>query len=166
MGSGRMNLLIKREKRAIKNWNTQWEVIHILWNWHRISRHSYNQFLKNTLYWTRRTAYNPTQLAGSNPAESVGFFWCKNPQHAFLRRGSQIICPMSQIWGHVLEPSSCGSLRAAGKMRMFKFLPSLIEISRAAWCGVPLEMNEGTIPICGTKVLSARPRCITLITHS
>jgi hypothetical protein len=23
MGSGRMNLLIKREKRAIKNWNTQ-----------------------------------------------------------------------------------------------------------------------------------------------
>jgi hypothetical protein len=25
-------------------------------------------------------------------------FSCKNPQHAFLRRGSQIICPMSQLW--------------------------------------------------------------------
>jgi hypothetical protein len=40
-----------------------------------------------------------SEFAGSNPAEAVGFFWCKNPQHAFLRRGSQIICPMSQLWG-------------------------------------------------------------------
>jgi hypothetical protein len=39
------------------------------------------------------------EFAVSNPAEAVGFFWCKNPQHAFLRRGNQIICPMSQIWG-------------------------------------------------------------------
>jgi hypothetical protein len=70
------------------------------------------------------------------------------------------------ILGHVKEPSSCGSLRAAGKIRMFCFLPSLIEVSRAAWCGVPLEMKEGTIPIWGTKGLSTRPRCITLITHS
>jgi hypothetical protein len=68
--------------------------------------------------------------------------------------------------GHVKEPSSCGSLRAAGKIRMFSFLPSLIEVSRAAWCGVPLEMKEGTIPIWGTKVLYTRPRCITLTTHS
>jgi hypothetical protein len=44
--------------------------------------------------------------------------------------------------GHVREPSSCGSLRAAGKIRMFSFLPSLIEASRAAWCGVPLR-DEG-----------------------
>jgi hypothetical protein len=39
------------------------------------------------------------EFAGSNPAEAVGFFWRKNPQHAFLRRRSQIICPMSQLWG-------------------------------------------------------------------
>jgi hypothetical protein len=39
------------------------------------------------------------EFAGSNPAEAVGFFSCKNPQHAFLRRGSQIIYPMSQFWG-------------------------------------------------------------------
>jgi hypothetical protein len=29
--------------------------------------------------------------------------------------------------GHVKEPTSCGSLRAAGKFRLFNFLPSLIE---------------------------------------
>jgi hypothetical protein len=49
---------------------------------------------------------------------------------------------------------------------MFSCLPSLIEVSRAAWCGVPLEMKEITIPIWGTKGLSTRPRCIILITHS
>jgi hypothetical protein len=65
---------------------------------------------------------------------------------------------------HVKEPSSCSSLRVAGKIRMYSFLPSLIEVSRAAWCGVPLEMKEGTIPIWGTKGLSTRPRCITLMT--
>jgi hypothetical protein len=27
------------------------------------------------------------------------FSMWKNPQHAFLRRGSKIICPMSQLWG-------------------------------------------------------------------
>jgi hypothetical protein len=67
--------------------------------------------------------------------------------------------------GHVKEPSSCSSLGAAGRIRMFSYLPSLIEASRAAWCGVPLEMKEGTIPIRGTKGLSTRPRCITLITQ-
>jgi hypothetical protein len=66
--------------------------------------------------------------------------------------------------GHVKEPSSCGSLRAAGKIRIFSFLPSLIEVSRAACCGVPLEMKEGTIAIWGTKGLSTRPRCVTLMT--
>jgi hypothetical protein len=37
---------------------------------------------------------------GSNPAEAVGFFGHpKNPQYAFLQRGSKIICPMSQLCG-------------------------------------------------------------------
>jgi hypothetical protein len=35
------------------------------------------------------------KFAGSNPAEAVGFFWWKNSQHAFLRRGSKAVCPMS-----------------------------------------------------------------------
>ena len=40
------------------------------------------------------------EFAGSNPAEAVGFFGCpNNPQHAFLRRGSERLCPMSQLCG-------------------------------------------------------------------
>ena len=40
------------------------------------------------------------KFAGSNPAEAVGFIkGDKNPQHAFLRKGSKIIGPMSQICG-------------------------------------------------------------------
>ena len=35
------------------------------------------------------------KFAGSNPAEAVGFFGRKNPQHAFLRRGSKAVGPMS-----------------------------------------------------------------------
>jgi hypothetical protein len=35
------------------------------------------------------------KIAGSNPAQAVGFFGRKNPQHAFLRRGSKVVCPMS-----------------------------------------------------------------------
>jgi hypothetical protein len=47
------------------------------------------------IYWT----YIP-EFAGSNPAEAVGFFGHReNPQYAFLRRGSKIICPMSQLCG-------------------------------------------------------------------
>jgi len=39
------------------------------------------------------------KFAGSNPAEAVGFFGRKNPQHAFLRRGSKRISPMSYLCG-------------------------------------------------------------------
>jgi hypothetical protein len=35
------------------------------------------------------------KFAGSNPAEAVGFFGRKIPQHAFLRRGSKAVDPMS-----------------------------------------------------------------------
>jgi hypothetical protein len=35
------------------------------------------------------------KFAGSNPAEAVWFFGRKNPQYAFLRRGSKAVCPMS-----------------------------------------------------------------------
>ena len=41
-----------------------------------------------------------TKFAGSNPTEAVGFLRAKkNLQHAFLRRGSKAVCPMSQICG-------------------------------------------------------------------
>ena len=35
------------------------------------------------------------KFAGSNPAEAVGFLGRKNPQHAFLPRGSKAVGPMS-----------------------------------------------------------------------
>ena len=35
------------------------------------------------------------KFPGSNPAETVGFLGRKNPQHAFLRRGSKAVGPMS-----------------------------------------------------------------------
>jgi len=35
------------------------------------------------------------KFAGSNPAETVGFLGRKSPQHAFLRRGSKAVGPMS-----------------------------------------------------------------------
>ena len=34
------------------------------------------------------------KFVGSNPAEAVEFLGRKNPQHAFLRRGSKAVCPM------------------------------------------------------------------------
>jgi hypothetical protein len=46
------------------------------------------------------------EFAGSNPAEAVGFFGHpKNPQYAFLRKGSKIICLMSQLCGMSKIPS-------------------------------------------------------------
>jgi hypothetical protein len=35
------------------------------------------------------------RFVGSNPAEAVGFFGRKNPQHSFLQRRSKAVCPMS-----------------------------------------------------------------------
>ena len=34
------------------------------------------------------------KFAGSSPAEAGGFLERKNPQHAFLRRGSKAVGPM------------------------------------------------------------------------
>jgi hypothetical protein len=39
------------------------------------------------------------KFAGSNPAEAVGFFRAKNPQRAFLRKGSKTVGPISLIYG-------------------------------------------------------------------
>ena len=39
------------------------------------------------------------KFAGSNPAEAIGFLGRKNPQYAFLRRGSKPVGPVSYICG-------------------------------------------------------------------
>ena len=63
-----------------------------------------NKILENTFYVTFTgctgglgVARWPlgTKFAGSNPAEAAGFLGRKNPQHAFLRRGSKAVGPMS-----------------------------------------------------------------------
>jgi hypothetical protein len=58
------------------------------------------------------TNYNPSKcwplvpkFAGSNPAKAVEFFERKNPQHAFLRRGSKAVCPMLQFCGILKNPT-------------------------------------------------------------
>jgi hypothetical protein len=45
-----------------------------------------------------------TQDRGLLPAETVGFFGRKKPQHAFLRKVSKAVCPMSQICGMLKSP--------------------------------------------------------------
>jgi len=54
-------------------------------------------------------------FAGSNPAKAVGFLGRKNSQHAFLRRGSKAIGPMSQFAACKRSLNLCGS-RNLGKI--------------------------------------------------
>jgi hypothetical protein len=51
------------------------------------------------------------KIAGSLTGEAVGFFRQKNPQHAFLRKGSKAVCPMSQICGMLKNPILCRGSR-------------------------------------------------------
>jgi hypothetical protein len=39
------------------------------------------------------------KFAGSHPAEAVEFLGRKNPQHAFFRRRSKAVGPMSLLYG-------------------------------------------------------------------
>jgi hypothetical protein len=63
---------------------------------------------------------------------------------------------MSQLWGMWKTPSVAVHYGLMAKFVCFH--PSLIQASRSAWCGAPLEMTEGTIWIWGTEGLSIRPR--------
>jgi hypothetical protein len=87
------------------------------------------------------------KIAGSNPAEAVGFFGRKNPQHAFLRRVSKAVCPMSQICGMYKNPVIYVEVGITGQIdRSFlaQFRPSLTEVFHVAWRGAPLEITGGT----------------------
>ena len=76
-------------------------------NWYCVptSLHSYFTFIIITQYVRSYSSFGGLgvacwplvpKLAGSNPAEAVGFLRAKkNPQHAFLRRGSKAVGPMS-----------------------------------------------------------------------
>jgi hypothetical protein len=47
-----------------------------------------------------------TQHRGFKPTRSRQMYsGRKNPQHAFLRRGSKAVCPMSQVCGMLKKPA-------------------------------------------------------------
>jgi hypothetical protein len=46
-----------------------------------------------------------TQDCGFKPGRAIGHFGRKNPQHAFLQRGSKAICPLSQLCGRLKNPT-------------------------------------------------------------
>jgi hypothetical protein len=55
---------------------------------------------------TRGMLASGTQDCGFAPGRSRwDFFRRKNPQHAFLQKGSKAICPMSQICGMSKNPT-------------------------------------------------------------
>jgi hypothetical protein len=54
------------------------------------------------------------------------------------------MCPMSQLCGHVKEPSNLVNYGLLAKFLGLSSSPSLAEVSHAAWCAAPLEMNNGT----------------------
>jgi hypothetical protein len=55
------------------------------------------------------------KFTGSKPAEAFGFFGRKNSQHAFFRRRSKAVCPMSCL-RHVKEPKSDVEVVTFGKI--------------------------------------------------
>jgi hypothetical protein len=59
-----------------------------------------------------------TRVRGFKPGRSRWDFsgHLKNSPHAFLRRGSERICPMSQLCAHVKEPSTSVNYECAGKI--------------------------------------------------
>jgi hypothetical protein len=85
----------------------------------------------------------------------------KNPQRAFLRKGSKAICPMSQICGMLKNPVITWKLGHSKICQPFltRFLPSLTEVSDAWQRGAPLELAEGT-KRGAQRACSLRPRCI------
>jgi hypothetical protein len=64
----------------------------------------------------------------------------KNPQHAFLRRGSKRICPMSQLWGMLKNPALFENSEIAGQIRL---VPSFASRVRRVsdWYTAPLVVK-------------------------
>jgi hypothetical protein len=63
------------------------------------------------------------KIAGSNPAEAVGFFGRKDSQHTFLQRGSKVVCTHVAALRHVKEPYSYRGSRSCRLNLIGPFLP-------------------------------------------
>jgi hypothetical protein len=76
-----------------------------------------------------RRCRSPTAIVGSprsrvrsRPKPSDFSGW-KNSRHAFLRRGSKIICPMSKLWGMKKNPALFVNSEIAGQIPL---VPSFV----------------------------------------
>jgi hypothetical protein len=81
------------------------------------------------------------------PDRNRRIFRTKKPQRAFLRRGRNAVCPMSQICGMLKNSAIYLEVGIVGQIdRPFlaQFRPSLTEVSHVAWRGAPLEMTGET----------------------
>ena len=89
-----------------------------------------------------------TQDCGFKPGRRCSIFQAKkNSQHAFLRRGSKAVCPMSQIRGMLKTPGNYVEVGFPGQIcRPFcaHFRSSLPGGSHVAWRGAPLGSTGGT----------------------
>jgi hypothetical protein len=75
------------------------------------------------------------QHRGFEPGRSRRIFRAKIPHHAFLRRGSKAVCPMSQLCGMLKNPAIYVEVGIAGQIDqpfLAQFRPSLTEVSRVA----------------------------------
>jgi hypothetical protein len=91
-----------------------------------------------------------SRVRGFDPGRSRWIFLMEKSCACLPSEGKSNNLPHVPTLGHVKDPSICSELRGAGKIRS-SFLPSLIEVSRAGWCGVPLEMKVGTISDVGNR---------------
>jgi hypothetical protein len=77
-----------------------------------------------------------TQVRGFEPGRNRRIFRAKKiPQHAFLRRGSKAVCPMSQICGMLKIPAiyvEVGIARQINWPFLAQFRPSLTEFPHVA----------------------------------
>jgi hypothetical protein len=82
------------------------------------------------------------QVRGFKPGRSLRiFFGRKNPQHAFLRRGSKAVCPMSQLCGMLKNP--CDYMEVGSKAKFVgHFSP---ELSSFAYRGLRARAARGSI---------------------
>jgi hypothetical protein len=127
------------------------------------------------------------KFAGSNPAEAVGFFGRKNPQHAFLPRGSKAVCPMScltackitqkwrgsrhfrQNFSPIVPPSPAGFASVASDgggilWRMLERSKSLVLLQVGGWtCRWQRHSVKPSCWECSTRVEQAEPQITVVV---
>jgi hypothetical protein len=104
-----------------------------------------------------------TRVRGFQPGRSRRiFFGRKNPQHAFLRKGSKAVCPLSQICGTIKNPCDYMEVGSQGKIcRPFlAWTPSLPKVTTLDQHGAPLELTGETKGTVHRRPVQYRPRCI------